>query len=205
MHSFIVLSAPGPVAREATLIHALFAAGMTLFHIRKPGYSEKEVQQLLTQIDPEYYERIALHQHHQVAKLAGIKRLHFPERIRLQQQEQTLQDLKAGDYTLSTSIHDQDSYHRLSGAFAYTFFGPYAPSISKPGYVGTAETKGITGIIKQGTALIALGGLQASNLREPISTGFDGVAVLGSVWKDEKVTDNFKQLQKIWLTADPVY
>ena len=205
MHSFIVLSAPGPVAQEATLIHALFAAGMALFHIRKPGYSEKEVQQLLTQIDPEYYDRIALHQHHQVAKPAGIKRLHFPERIRLQQQEQTLQDLIANGYTLSTSIHDQDSYYRLSGAFAYTFFGPYAPSISKPGYVGATGTKDITGISKQGTALIAIGGLQAVNLREPLSTGFDGIAVLGSVWKDEKVTDNFKQLQKIWLTADPVY
>lgn len=205
MYPFIVLSPPGPVTQEANQVNALFAAGMALFHLRKPGYSEEELLQLLSQIDPEYYERIALHQHHQVANHTGIKRLHFPERIRLQQEEQRLQDLKASNYILSTSIHDRDNYHRLSGAFAYTFFGPYAPSISKPGYAGTAETKDITNISKQGIALIALGGLQADNLREPISTGFDGVAVSGSIWKDEKVTDNFKQLQKIWLTADPVY
>ncbi len=127
MRHFIVLSNPGPVMQEAAHIDALFGAGMALFHLRKPGYSRETLQQLLAQIDPRYYNRIVLHQHHELAATTGIRRLHYPEAVRLQQRETTLQAAAAAGFTLSTSIHERSIYSRLSPAFAYTFFGPLHP------------------------------------------------------------------------------
>lgn len=201
MQHFIVVSSPCPVEQEATHINQLFGAGMALFHLRKPGCGEDALQDLLAQIDPQYYDRIALHQHHHLAPEPGIKRLHFPEASRLQQTEPALLELAASGFTLSTSIHNKASYNQLPHVFAYTFLGPFAPSISKPGY-GLTKGTDVSSIRRQNTRIIALGGLQADNLLEPVAEGFDGVAVLGSIWKDKNITDNFKQLQNIWLTAD---
>lgn len=203
MHNFIVLSHPDPVAQEAEHINNLFGAGMALFHLRKPGYNEKQVRDLLLQIRTEYYDRIAVHQYHQLAETLDIKRLHFPERERLKQSEKTLQALCDQGFRLSTSIHEKTAYRQLSPAFTYTFYGPFAASISKPGYGG--EQKDASGIMKKNIALIALGGLHAGNLSAPLTAGFDGIAVLGSIWKDKAILDNFKQLQNIWVTTDRPY
>lgn len=203
MQNFIVLSHPDPVAQEAEHINDLFGAGMALFHLRKPGYNEQQLQGLLLQIRPEYYDRIALHQCHQLVQTSGIKRLHFPEKERLKQSEETLKALSGKGILLSTSIHEKTAYSQLSPDFTYTFYGPFAASISKPGYGDVPKNS--TGIIKRNIALIALGGLHADNLPAPLTAGFDGVAVLGSIWKDKSVVDNFKQLQNIWTTADRQY
>jgi thiamine-phosphate pyrophosphorylase len=44
------------------------------------------------------------------------------------------------------------------------------------------------------TKLIALGGITKNNINEPITWGFDGAAVLGSIWENENPIKEFIQI-----------
>lgn len=205
MKQLIVITHPEPVQQEAARINALFDAGLDLLHIRKPGYGETQLQLLIEDISPTYRNRLVLHQQHQIAAQQGLQRLHFPETIRFLTAKAMLQQLPAQGYILSTSIHTLADYTSLPDVFSYALLGPFAPSISKPGYGAELQQDTTAGIRKSGTALIAVGGLHAGNITEPLAAGFDGVALLGSIWKDEHIVENFKQLQALWLTNDLVY
>ena len=129
----IVISRPDFFEDEAARINTLFGQGMQLLHLRKPNCSKEELASLLRDIHSVNYPLIALHQHHELAGEFGIKRLHFPEQLRLAQSEASLQYLRAQGFVLSTSIHDAAALDSLSDAFSYSFFGPIFDSLSKPG------------------------------------------------------------------------
>ncbi|PSK87992.1 thiamine phosphate synthase [Taibaiella chishuiensis] len=205
MKQLIVITHPEPVPQEAGRINALFDAGLELLHIRKPGYNETQCRQLLQDIIPAYRNRLVLHQQHELAAAYGIRRLHFPETMRYLTGKVIIEQWHAKGYTLSTSIHTLADYPSLPGQFNYALLGPFAASISKPGYGVDMQQDTTAGIPKTDTALIAVGGLHAGNITAPLAAGFDGVALLGSIWKDEHTTDNFKQLQALWHTTDPQY
>src|SRR5687768_14398114 len=77
--TLIVASDSALRKNEAAVINALFDEGLEVFHLRKPFTSAEETEQLLQQIDNTQVSKIALHQHHQLANMFGIKRLHYPE------------------------------------------------------------------------------------------------------------------------------
>ena len=162
---------------EAGYINALFDAGMEVFHMRKPSIDRASITELIHSIDPVYWPRIALHQHHEMASDFGIYRLHLTEERRRQGYEP--------EGYLSTSIHGACE---LSDRFQYAFFGPVFDSISKPGYKAAS-------FIVSGPRLIAIGGITPDNAREALQMGFAGVAVLGSLW--QKPADCVKQFKAL--------
>jgi thiamine-phosphate pyrophosphorylase len=191
----IVISSPEPIENEAQIINALFDEGMELFHLRKPGDKKEHVRALLKEIKPEYYSKIALHQNHEMAAEFGITRLHYKKKVRRAVKEEELIKNKGKKYILSTSVHSLRSYSKLMQYFDYTFLGPVFDSISKTGYMsGFWKDMGITdekGAIK----MIAIGGISSGNMQRALDMGFDGVAVLGTIWKDpSKAVDNYKKL-----------
>src|SRR6478735_4898323 len=78
----IVISNPVAVAGESIIIDTLLQAGLKYFHIRKPKSNFQAVKQLLDGIAPRFYDRIVLHQFHEMASDFGIKRLHYTEQVR---------------------------------------------------------------------------------------------------------------------------
>lgn len=194
-----VISSPHDFLKEATLINQLFQAGMSCFHLRKPGNSADKLNDLLKQIDPEYYSRIALHQHHFLADKNSIKRLHFTEEIRNKTSEEELKQLKQKGFTLSTSVHQINLIARQQ-QFDYVFLSPVFNSISKAGYVGFADASFTLQKSSPQPEVIALGGIDATNIHQLKTMNFDGAAVLGSIWQQpELAVFNFKVLQKICL------
>jgi thiamine-phosphate pyrophosphorylase len=174
---------------EAQVLNELFEAGMQRLHIRKPNGGD--VRGLLDGIKPVYYEKIALHQQHHLAADYGIKRLHFPEHQRL---VTNVVSWATEGYTLSTSVHNKQTAMQLPALFAYSFFGPVFNSISKEDYTAIVgedfywEEKSVP--------MIALGGIDASNIGHVAAMNFDGAAVLGALWKDRrKAVAVFKSLK----------
>lgn len=194
--NIIVISNRKALPNEANLINQLFDEGLQIFHLRKPEYSELEIIALLNEIKPEYHNRIAIHQHHKLAKQFNINRIHFTEAERKKTSESVLEKLLSEKNILSTSIHNLSNYENLSKCFEYTFFGPLFESISKPGYQPAAEN--IVLPLTSKTKLIALGGIKKENINSAINLGFDGVATLGIIWNDtEKAINTFKGLENI--------
>ena len=193
----VVISNPTPIANEAELINSLFDEGLEIFHLRKPEASIDEIRSLLKQIKSKHHTQISLHQHHEIAAEFGIKRLHYTELKRKQEAHSSLPN-----GVLSTSIHEVDEYQALSAAFEYTFFGPVFDSISKPGYTSKLSDGFVLPYKVGHPKVIAIGGIDATNIQKVKQMYFSGAAVLGTIWtKPEESITQFKTLQKAWKQA----
>lgn len=192
----IVISCPTFIANEASFINQLFDEGLSIFHLRKPESSEEEMRELLSEIDSKYYAQIAIHQHHQLAFEFGIKRVHFTVKNRNELVKDRLMELKKEGYILSTSVHSIEEYEKLDELFDYTFFGPVYDSISKQGYKALDISNVDSFTFQNNISVIALGGIHLGNIHTIEEKGFQGAAVLGTIWNEsEKAIENFKLLK----------
>ena len=195
----VVISNPTAVADEATIINQLFDEGLEILHVRKPGVTIDEIKLLIQKIKMQYHHRIALHQHHELVVDFGIKRLHYTATNRKEMSDEALIKLKADNYILSTSIHQVQEYNSLSAVFDYTFFGPVFNSISKPGYTAVIADDFIFTVLENYSKVVAIGGINATNILKVKEMQFNGAAVLGSIWqKPGESILQFKALQKAW-------
>jgi thiamine-phosphate pyrophosphorylase len=191
----IVISNSKAVANEAAVLNQLFNAGLTCFHLRKPGSCAVKTKELLDGIEPAFYPRIALHQHHELAQAYGIRRLHYTEEARQKTTPETLETQKDNGYKLSTSIHDVQLIPSLA-IFNYVFWGPVFPSLSKPGYQSKITEGFRLKKESEKPLVIALGGITPDHLQTVKAMGFDGAGVLGAIWNQpEKALETFTKLQ----------
>jgi thiamine-phosphate pyrophosphorylase len=194
----IVISSPAPVVDEAILINNLFIAGLTCLHIRKPGATVKSLKELLNGIAPRFYNRIALHQCHELAPEYDIKRLHYTALHRQNTCSKTWAIQKAAGYVLSTSVHDLALLPLLKH-FDYTFYGPVFNSLSKPGYHSVLPTTFKLNKTDIKLEVIAIGGITQANLAIVKTMNFDGAAVLGSIWtRPEQALTSFSGLKNLY-------
>lgn len=191
----IVLSQPDINENEVSHINELFDAGMQLFHLRKPTATEQEVRLIIEGIQAQYRKRIVLNQFYQLAQEFGISRFHFSTEKRM-----NLEHKKWGEEgnILSTSTHSFEEYKELDECFEYAFISPVFDSISKPDYKKVELT--IDKREKTTVKLIALGGIDENNCSELNKNDFDGIALLGSVWKNAFPTQSFEKIKQLWNT-----
>jgi thiamine-phosphate pyrophosphorylase len=196
----IVISNPISVANEISIIHALFEAGLEIFHVRKPDFSEQEMKVFLSKINSNYNKKLVLHSHHLLAVEFSINRIHFTEKMRKETTKESWNHYKENGFQLSTSTHNMEDFNNITNAFEYAFLGPVFQSISKenygPFYDVVIEIKKRTNFE---TRLVALGGISYQNCKQLITIGFDGVAILGAIWHSNLPIKNFKQCQTIDL------
>ncbi|MBP4136505.1 thiamine phosphate synthase [Flavobacterium geliluteum] len=189
----IVFSNPVALQNETEIIHSLFENGLNLFHIRKPGYSLVEMKQFIEQIHPDWWGKLALHHHHELADEFGINRIHFSERERNNGIGNNFQKK-----IISTSTHAIEDFNALDTTFEYAFLSPVFKSISKENYlpeIDLFEALKLRTNFK--TKVIGLGGIQADNITETLQNGFDDIALLGTIWNNENLLKQFKLCQKI--------
>ena len=191
------------VTDEADIINVLFEEGLEILHVRKPDTEVDELRALIEKIHSKYHHQIALHQHHEIANDCGIKRLHIPEIKRNEMSEESLAALKEDSNILSTSIHQIEAYDILPASFEYTFFGPVFNSISKRGYTSVLPDSFIFPVQRGNQKVIAIGGVDATNIQQVKQMQFNGAAVLGTIWqKPRESIQQFKAVQKIWRQTD---
>lgn len=199
----IVISDTNLFAGEANILNQLFDNGLLLFHLRKYNNSKAEIAEFINKIKPECRNSIVLHQSHEMADEFGIKRLHFSERDRKATNEKELMRLKNENKVLSTSVHSIDDYNSLSSCFEYTFLSPVFDSISKNNY--KAQTFDLSHKKDSPIKLIALGGINECNCLKAIEMGFDGIALLGSIWKRENKIESFKKIKNNILQVTQIF
>lgn len=187
----IVITTPHFFEGEADAITSLFRAGLEILHLRKPGTSVEEVEQLLHQLPAEYKERIVTHEHFQLALSHGLKGIHLNRR--------NLQ-VPAG-YTghISCSCHSFEEVVQHKSNCNYVFLSPIYDSISKTGYTSSFTYKSLLEAQQNGiidSQVIALGGINRNHLPQICSLGFGGAALLGDIWErtDSGLINHFDSL-----------
>lgn len=79
----------------------------------------------------------------------------------------------------------------LEPLFDACFLSPIFPSISKKGYSGTfTEQELCKHLQTKKVKVIALGGIEWHKIQQLHAWGFDGAAVLGTIWGDDPSYNN---------------
>lgn len=186
----IIISNPAPVLNEAAIINQLLDEGLELFHLRKPDYTKGEYRSLIQHIRNEYYDRLVLHQFHELAQESGINRLHFSGKKR----NETTNWEAYLSFHLSTSVHSMEEFNALPRQFSYAFLSPVFPSISKEGYHSDKDLmKELHKRTNFNTRLVALGGIMQEKIQPVMENGFDAVALLGTIWKSDHPVKNYSE------------
>lgn len=187
MKQLIVLTPPNFIEQEVDLLIALFEAGMTRLHIRKPGCTTSKLENLIRQLPERYYGSIVLHDHFALTmtyKLGGIH---------LNRRNADIPEGFIGD--ISRSCHTWNELADIT-TYSYVFLSPIFASISKKGYESMftlPELEQAAGRSLINEKVIALGGMDATSIPLITHLPFGGIAVLGSLWgkeyADNKIQD----------------
>lgn len=189
----IVISDHQLYLRESREINRLFESGMELYHIRHHNISEEDLRSLIAGIEEKYLDRIVANHNHDLARSMGIHRFHFTEEDR-QKWEKKKWKNRSDSEVYSTSVHSLDTYNELPDFFEYAFISPVFDSISKPGYQAVPFDLSKRNTEKQ-VKLIGLGGIHSANIHDAMEMGYDGFAVLGSVWESEEPVKAFQKIR----------
>ncbi len=192
-----VISPEAHDAREISVLHALFAAGLERYHLRKPNWSVGELESWLSNFSPPERGCIVLHSHPSLVERWGLAGGHERDAQRKEESPRPL-----GWSVRSRACHQLDALQAALGRYDAVLLSPIFQSISKPGYGPGAglERAQIKRLLEnrtpeqRRTQVFALGGIDEMTTAECFRLGFDGVAVLGAVWNANDPVQAFKRL-----------
>lgn len=162
--------------REDAAIGGLIGAGLELYHVRKPWWGERELEEWILGLPEPLRPALVLHQHHGLVARLGLGGAHHRDGA----------DAPAAG--LSRSCHDLEGLRSAMAGYGQVLFGPVFPSLSKPGHGPAAdfpwdELQGLLRARRPGPCrVLAVGGITAERLGRCRELGFDGVAVKGALW-----------------------
>ena len=197
----ILMTPPSYFVEEDKIITALFEEGLDILHLRKPNTAPMYAERLLTLIPEQYHKRIVVHGHFYLKEEYKLKGIHLSER----------NPIAPEDYKghLSRSCHTLEELKANKKGHDYLFFNPVFDEISKPNYMGNYTPEEIRKAHKAGIIdkkVIALGRIDAENIKQVKDYGFGGAAVLGGIWdkfdtccnRDYAcLIEHFKKLKKL--------
>jgi len=174
----IVITSPDFIEDESTLIRAMLDLGVDYVHIRKPQASSDAVGTLIEKIGPEYYQKLAIHYHHDIAVRYNIGGIHISS------QHRSIPSTWEG--RISESCHTFSEV--VDSKANYCFLSPIFDSISKKGYRSSFTEESLKNASERGIIskrVIALGGVRPNDISFLSSLNFGGVAILGGIWNSE--------------------
>ena len=197
----ILMTPPSYFVEEDKIITALFEEGLDILHLRKPNTAPMYAERLLTLIPEQYHKRIVVHGHFYLKDEYKLKGIHLSER----------NPNIPGNYKghISRSCHTLEELKANKKGYAYLFFNPIFDDISKLSYQGNYTPEEIRKAHKAGIIdkkVIALGRIDADNIKQVKDYGFGGAAVQGGIWdkfdtccnRDYAcLIEHFKKLKKL--------
>ena len=197
----ILITPPSYFVEEDKIITALFEEGLDILHLRKPNTAPMYAERLLSLIPEQYHKRIVVHGHFYLKDEYKLKGIHLNSR------NPNIPANYKGH--LSRSCHSLEEIKEHKKAHDYLFLSPVFDSISKKDYCANYSQEELKKAHKASIIdkkVIALGGIDADNIKQVKNLGFGGAAVLGGIWdKFDTCCDrdyaclieHFKKLKKL--------
>lgn len=187
----IVFSSSDRSISEAKEVIEMFELGLEHFHIRKSSFQQNDLIAYLDVIPKEYHKRIVLHSNHHLKKAYKLGGLHLSRTHRKKKYSSKWKFWKFR--TFNSGLYVTRTYSKLSTmcddkrVYRYVFLSPVYDSISKIGHSGNFGNRSIVKYVRLAKSpVIALGGVEIERFQECKELGFEGVALLGSIWNNEK-------------------
>lgn len=175
----IVITLPYFFDGEAEQIVQLLHSSVDLIHIRKTESKAEEVEKLIMSIPSEYYPRLVLHDHHDLAMKYHLHGVHLNGR--------NPQPPQGWEGSVSKSCHSLEEVKEWKEKCDYVSLSPIFDSISKQGYHAAFSPTEIEEASRQGIIdkkVLALGGVTFNKIDDVLRMGFGGGMILGDAWKN---------------------
>ncbi len=193
----IILIAPEKdVEHEVKILHQLFEAGLTHYHLRKPFKGYEEHSAYLNAIDEQYHNRIVVHYFHELLNEFNLKGVHLQEQSRIDLKNRLneyVESFRSKGKTVSSSFHEPQVLEQCKETFDYHLLSPVFSSISKTGYEGRGFD-----VNHIDRTIIGMGGINESTIEETLKLGFKGIGVLGGVWNAENPLESFNKIKNVF-------
>jgi thiamine-phosphate pyrophosphorylase len=182
---------------ETEILLQLFENGLQRFHLRKPAWNFLQLQHYINSVPEKFHNRIVLHSHFELAAEFAVTGIHK----KTEAHESGVTEWSCGQI-ISTSFHSLREIESCHYPYEYVFLSPVFDSISKPGYRSAFDPGPLSTFLQfrkkensNPPLIVALGGVSASNLAKLKTLGFDGAAVLGSIWESQDPLTSFLEIQ----------
>lgn len=198
----VLLTPENEMPHETGIVNSLFAAGLQRLHLRRYGTSEAQITQYISAIHPQFRQRIVVHSHFHLLHTLGLGGIHLNTATRLSPALSSITSGIPAEKT-STSFHSWQEITENTIPYRYVFISPVFNSISKPGYLAGIDRTQLPAIRAQqntsgnAPAIYALGGIDHSNIITLKNEGFDGAALLGSIWQAQDPVRAFTNILKL--------
>ncbi|NML36300.1 thiamine phosphate synthase [Chitinophaga sp. G-6-1-13] len=191
-----VVTPPERIHEEEKIVADLLQAGASHILLRKPSWQTADYLDFLEKTAPEWHPRIIVRDQPEASSRFPVGGLHLSEKARSSIDTRTLQ----GFPLCSTGIHDTAAIATMPPLFSVLLLSPVFDSISKAGHHGRFAQPLPD---KQGRQVLALGGVDASNIHQLKAWHFDGAAVLGAIWQQPgKAVTLYQRIQERWNSND---
>lgn len=173
-----MITSPGFIPGEASLIVRLFDCGLDILHLRKPDTSVADCARLLDALPDRCRRRIVVHDHFVLCRDYGLKGVHLNRRNPLPPSD-------VCGLSLSASCHSIAEVASRKPSADYVFMSPIFDSISKQGYMSAYSTDELDRAASEcviDDRVVALGGVTLGNIPQLKRWHFGGAAFLGDVW-----------------------
>ncbi len=188
MKHLIAITTPVCFPGEGKIITSLFEAGLERLHLRKPDAGKETLSAFIDRIPDKYHPRIVIHDHFSLAGEYVLGGIHLNRR------NPDAPGRFAGSISRSChSIQELETWQSLD----YLFLSPIFQSLSKEGYGKGFPWHELEQAAERGVInpkVFALGGIDASRIRQLKGLGFGGVAVLGALWGKQPGESNSREI-----------
>lgn len=190
----IILIAPKEdITNEIQILNKLFKSGLEYYHLRKPHKNYQDHTDFLKEIDSKYHNRIVIHDFHELTNEFDLKGIHFEEEDRrnyIETPTRYFKDLNLFGKTISSTFHDLKELAESDFEFDYHIFGPSYTTNSK-----STPTEIRCDISDVDKLIIAKEGIVTNTIKEALTLGYNGLAILESVWNSQNPIQSFKDIK----------
>ena len=147
---------------------------------------------MIREIKTEFRDRIIVHEHHTLVEEMNLGGYHIKSTGKAPEHKH--------DKHVSRSFHAFEEVKSYSQDLNYGFLSPIFDSLSKRGYSARFTMESLESFLADSLAfpVYALGGIAPSNIATTKAMGFQGAAVMGSLWQQnsmEERLDRYRVMQ----------
>jgi thiamine-phosphate pyrophosphorylase len=190
MSKLILISPENSVVNEISLVQAMMSTNEDMrFHLRKFRWSKEDYLGYLMELSPLFYDRVSIHQYHDL-------QLNFPK-IGLHYRENERTEIVKNERPISTSFHNSADALNIGNEFDYFFCSPVFQSLSKKDYLPSENWEITAWNTELRRKALALGGISVETIIHAKELGFTNFAVLGSIWMSENPLKSFESIYEV--------
>lgn len=189
----ILLTTPEDIMSEWDTLKIVMKTDLVdHLHIRKINKNKEYITKIINSLYKIDRPRIVMHSNNDIANHYQLGGLHHKSNSEYDPKHKTEYQTKA--------FHSIEEIKACKHPYKYGFLSPIFDSISKEGYKAKFDLEELKTFLHSGEKpfpIIALGGIESSNISQVKELGFDGVAILGAFWRNMFLEKKLSVLREI--------